>query len=41
MEEKRIFETLKKHFGFDKFKSKLQEKAVLEICQSMHKLTIK
>lgn len=29
-----IFEGLRKYFKFDKFKSKLQEEAVIEVCQS-------
>lgn len=38
MEESDIYEGLKKYFKFDSFKSKLQEKAVIEICQSKYSL---
>ncbi|XP_057656384.1 ATP-dependent DNA helicase Q5 isoform X2 [Diorhabda carinulata] len=33
MDEEEIIDGLKKHFKFDKFKSNLQKKAVIEICQ--------
>lgn len=34
MDNATIFAGLKSHFKFEKFKSQLQEHAVLEICQS-------
>ncbi|CAH1132756.1 unnamed protein product [Ceutorhynchus assimilis] len=36
MDKSTIFEGLKKYFKFDEFKSKLQEAAVIEVCQRKH-----
>lgn len=41
MEEDFIIEGLKKHFHFDSFKSNLQKKAILEICQSIKYIVTK
>ncbi|KAJ8966671.1 hypothetical protein NQ314_003378 [Rhamnusium bicolor] len=40
MEEATIQEGLKKYFKFDKFKSKLQKDAVIEVCQRKHDVFI-
>lgn len=41
MDNSTVVEGLKKYFKFDTFKSKLQEDAVIEICQSEFLLRIK